>query len=224
MCLADIPVSMALLSRIAQPPPLANIAVAEDGGSIDDVLANIKVDAADAAAADDDDDADNFDYDCKNSLARPSPLLTPAQECSHTLRAPCREGDDANALNPRTIANFTAKTCAWSCHWHAALEKFGLAADGRPIASAEEREAAMKGGKTQLLDSSKVQVTKAAERRRRGALVDDSTDAACSMMRVLGHGPCDLQSSAAMFLPVACVPPSVRCVSLLNRFCLWFDV
>jgi hypothetical protein len=43
MCLADIALSLALLPTTAQPPPLANIAVAEDGGSIDDVLANIQV-------------------------------------------------------------------------------------------------------------------------------------------------------------------------------------
>jgi hypothetical protein len=43
MCLTDIPLSVALLPSTAQPPPLANIAVAEDGGSIDDVLANVQV-------------------------------------------------------------------------------------------------------------------------------------------------------------------------------------
>ena len=41
--LADVPLSLALLLSIAQPPPLASVPDAEDGGRIDDILANIKV-------------------------------------------------------------------------------------------------------------------------------------------------------------------------------------
>jgi hypothetical protein len=41
--LADVPLSLALLLGIAQPPPLTSIPIAEDGGRIDDILANIKV-------------------------------------------------------------------------------------------------------------------------------------------------------------------------------------
>ena len=41
--MTDIPLSVALMPSTAQPPPLANIPVAEDGGSIDDVLANVQV-------------------------------------------------------------------------------------------------------------------------------------------------------------------------------------
>ena len=46
MRVTDLPLSISLLSRHAQPPPLDSLADAEDGGSIDHVLANIQVVAA----------------------------------------------------------------------------------------------------------------------------------------------------------------------------------
>ncbi len=154
------------------------------------------------------------------AAAHPVTRVPLVQECSHTLRAPCREGDETI---PRTIANFTAKTCAWSCHWQAALEKFGLAADGQPFVREKKREAeGGEGDRALLFSSKKVQVPKGSERQRRAALVDKSDEACCRMVSVLGHGPCDMQSSAAMFLPVACVPPSIRRVhtsDLFLKFC-----
>ncbi len=50
-----MPLSLALLLSIAQPPPLATIPDAEDGGRIEDIVANIKV-IQSACSADDDDD------------------------------------------------------------------------------------------------------------------------------------------------------------------------
>jgi hypothetical protein len=40
---ADVPLSTSLLSSFAQPPPLDKMATAQEGGNIDDVLANIQV-------------------------------------------------------------------------------------------------------------------------------------------------------------------------------------
>jgi hypothetical protein len=61
------------------------------------------------------------------------------------------------------------------------------------------------------LRSGKGSVPNASMRRKRkDALVDEHNDAACAMIRVSGHGPCDLQSSPLLFLPAACVPPALR--------------
>ncbi len=54
ICLADVPLSLALLLSVAQPPPLATIPDAADGGRIEDIMANIKV-IQSACSADDDD-------------------------------------------------------------------------------------------------------------------------------------------------------------------------
>lgn len=43
MRVTDVPLSISLLSRQAQPPPLDSLEQAEDGGGIDHVLANIQV-------------------------------------------------------------------------------------------------------------------------------------------------------------------------------------
>jgi hypothetical protein len=70
-----------------------------------------------------------------------------------------------------------------------------------------EREAAA----TAQALSLRLKGSKASMRRKRkDALVDEHSDAACTMIRVSGHGPCDLQSSPLLFLPAACVPPAIR--------------
>ncbi len=43
MRVTDVPLSISLLSRQAQPPPLHSLAEADGGGGIDHVLANIQV-------------------------------------------------------------------------------------------------------------------------------------------------------------------------------------
>jgi hypothetical protein len=43
---ADIPLSLDLLSKASQPPPLPAILESADGGSVDEVFANVKVSCA----------------------------------------------------------------------------------------------------------------------------------------------------------------------------------
>lgn len=147
-----------------------------------------------------------------------------AQECSYTLRAPRLEGDAADS---RAVANLVGKLCAWSWHWHAALAKFSLAQDGQAAVAAAEKELALhvegvrekQGGFGRFFAGSKEKkLQSGAKGRRRGGILenDAGNDAVCKMTRVLGHGPCDLQSVAAIFLPVACVPPTLRRVVAEN--------
>jgi hypothetical protein len=111
--------------------------------------------------------------------------------------------------------------CAWGWHWHAALSKFSLALDGQTLVAAAEKELALhiekvrekQGGIMRFLGGMKAE---SGREKRRGGISETDTDAVCKMSRVLGHGPCDLQSVAAMFLPVACVPPPLRRVVAEN--------
>ncbi len=104
----------------------------------------------------------------------------------------------------------------WCHHWHAALEKFGLARDGRPLATAEERASVVMGESGKIVrgrhDSrgGKVDISGAMQRVRRGGIQENDDDALCRIIRVAGHGPSDLQCAPVLFLPVSCVPPSLR--------------
>ena len=117
--------------------------------------------------------------------------------------------------------------CAWGWHWHAALAKFSLAQDGQAAVAAEGTALALhvesvrekQGGFGRFFAGSKERKFQSGARgKRRGGIMEDDAGngAACKMTRVLGHGPCDLQSAAAMFLPVACVPPTLRRVVAEN--------
>ena len=56
----------------------------------------------------------------------------------------------------------------------------------------------------------KADISESTQRVRRGGIVENDNDALCKIIRVAGHGPSDLQSAPVLFLPVSCVPPSLR--------------
>jgi hypothetical protein len=113
------------------------------------------------------------------------------------------------------VANIILKVCAWGWHWHAALKKFGLAQDGSAAATAEQLKVAMSSGPKpatlrNLEGNFGSKGVTSATYGKNELLEESSSFAVCKLIRVLGHGPCDMQSAPILFLPVASAPTSLR--------------
>lgn len=99
----------------------------------------------------------------------------------------------------------TAKICCWNWRWQDASEKLATAADDAIAAAGADGD-----GGVDEVPIARLKEAKRSLRRRRGGIMEHDNDAPCSVARVSGHGPSDMQTAAGMFLPVVCAPPSTR--------------
>lgn len=152
---------------------------------------------------------------CSSSRKVQSPFEHPASKAMALIPALWQTCDHlqpiatlVNALFSRS-RNRTGKICCWSSPWQDALHK--LAAP-RVVPASEKDAADGAGGERihQAKSSSKVNSGMNTLRRRRGGVIEQDNSAICTSVRVLGHGPRDLQGAQIMFVPVSCVPPSLR--------------